>query len=162
MDAGLEDEVAPVTDNDIIADLVAKRQKGALGIDNVAGFDLGAYPPPKAHPLPSGSEEAVLDNPATHLGGYEVALVPYAVEPLLLDDLRGPRGAFLDRSGILRLLERHDEEIYAEAATKTHVLFVPNDFFDAEHAAKLRPFFQVFNLGTSERHWNKGRRGTLG
>jgi hypothetical protein len=30
------------------------------------------------------------------------------------------------------------------------VLFVPNDFFDAEHAAKLRPFFQVPNLGSSQ------------
>jgi hypothetical protein len=149
MDAGLADKVAPVTDNAVIAELVATRRKGAIGQDNAGGGELGAYPPAKAHPLPSGSEEAAFEDLATSLGGFEAALVPYAVAPLQLGDLRGPRGTPLDRHGILRLLERHNEELYAEAARKTHVLFVPNDFFDAEHASKLRPFFQVQPRPTS-------------
>ena len=144
LDAGLEDEVADVSDNPKIADLLAKRQKGSLGQDNVSGFeDLGAYPPAKAHPVPAGSEEAAFEDPSTSLSGFEAALVPYAVTPIALDELRGPREHPFDRRGILRLLERHDEDLYTEAAKKTHVLFVPNDFFDAKHAEKLRPFFQV-------------------
>jgi hypothetical protein len=128
--------------NPLIAEMLAKRERGTVGKDAPELDDLGLHPPPKARPtgLPvvdGHDDDIFLDD------GYEAAIVPYSIQYIPADKLRGTRSAPFDVTEVLAVLWRADDDAYEEASTRQHIVHIPNGFFDDGFAVNLRPFFQV-------------------
>ena len=121
-----------------LAELQAKRQRGNVTTDNIFGTTgaLDSNPPPKARPRAHESHE---EKPETEIDGFEVAVVPYAVQALDYEDLRAPYGGE-DLEGVCEALYRLDEDAYDLAARNMHTLLIPSEFFPPDSA--VRPFFQ--------------------
>lgn len=135
-------------ENPLIAELKAKRLRGNIGADNVKfDVELGLLPPPKARLRGIGKpdDEGVDEAAPASLDGFDVAVVPYSVRYLKVEELRGPKGHAGDVSGVMSLLWRSidDDTPYETVVKRAHTLHIPVEFFDAESAKKIRPFFQV-------------------
>jgi hypothetical protein len=125
----------------LIQELVAKRTRGTLGRDSAPIEDLGNFPPSKARPMGIGADEDI--NAKSNVEGFDVAIVPYNIEIIELNEFVGTRANPQDISGILHTLWRHDEPAYQAAAKRMHVLHIPKDFHDKKTMKRIGPFYQV-------------------